>query len=68
MTTSLAIRGGRVIDPANGLDAVADVLIADGRVTPPLNPDTVELPEPRPATTGTTATDALLAERRSDTR
>jgi len=28
----LALRGGRVIDPANGLDAVADVLIADGRV------------------------------------
>ena len=32
MTASLAIGGGRVIDPASGLDAVADVLIADGRV------------------------------------
>ena len=32
MSESLAVRGGRVIDPANGLDAVADVLIADGRV------------------------------------
>ncbi len=32
MTEALAVRGGRVIDPANGLDAVADVLIADGRV------------------------------------
>ncbi len=32
MTDTLSIRGGRVIDPANGLDAVADVLIADGRV------------------------------------
>ncbi len=32
MSESLAIRGGRVIDPANGLDTVADVLIADGRV------------------------------------
>ncbi len=32
MTDTLAIRGGRVIDPANGLDAVADVLIVDGRV------------------------------------
>ncbi|MDP2674545.1 MAG: dihydroorotase [Dehalococcoidia bacterium] len=32
MTNPLAVRGGRVIDPANGLDAVADVLIADGRV------------------------------------
>jgi dihydroorotase len=32
MSESLAIRSGRVIDPANGLDAVADVLIADRRV------------------------------------
>jgi len=32
VTASLAVRGGRVIDPANGLDAVADVLIEDGRV------------------------------------
>lgn len=31
--TSLAIRGGRVIDPANGVDAIADVLIVDGRVS-----------------------------------
>jgi len=30
--TTLAIRGGRVIDPANGVDTVADVLIADGRI------------------------------------
>jgi len=30
--TTLAIRGGRVIDPANGVDKVADVLIADGRI------------------------------------
>ena len=29
---SLAIRGGRVIDPASGLDAVADVLVKDGRI------------------------------------
>lgn len=28
----LLIRGGRVIDPANGLDAVADVLLRDGLV------------------------------------
>ena len=32
MTSTLALRGGRVIDPANGLDAVADVLIADERI------------------------------------
>jgi dihydroorotase len=30
--TTLAIRGGRVTDPANGFDAVADVLITDGRI------------------------------------
>jgi dihydroorotase len=30
--TTIAIRGGRVIDPANGLDAVADVLTTDGRI------------------------------------
>ena len=29
---SLAIRGGRVIDPANNIDTVADVLIEDGRI------------------------------------
>ncbi len=32
MSTTLAIRGGRVIDPANGVDAIADVLIAEGRI------------------------------------
>lgn len=32
MSDSLAIRGGRIIDPANGIDAVGDVLIADGHV------------------------------------
>src|SRR5688572_579410 len=32
MTTELLIRGGRVIDPANGLDGIADVAIADGRI------------------------------------
>ncbi|MBI4574991.1 MAG: dihydroorotase [Planctomycetes bacterium] len=30
--TRLVVRGGRVIDPAEGLDRVADVLIEDGRV------------------------------------
>lgn len=32
MTAKLLIRNGRVIDPASGKDAVADVLIEDGRV------------------------------------
>jgi dihydroorotase len=30
--TSIAIRGGRVVDPANNVDAVADVLITDGHI------------------------------------
>src|SRR5450759_3478552 len=30
--SSLTIRGGRVIDPANGIDGFADVLIEDGRI------------------------------------
>ncbi len=32
MSRSIAVRGGRVIDPANGMDQIADVLIVDGRV------------------------------------
>jgi dihydroorotase len=31
--TGILIHGGRVIDPANGRDEVADVRIADGRIT-----------------------------------
>ena len=29
---SLLLTGGRVIDPANRLDSVADVLIVDGKI------------------------------------
>src|SRR3989442_2000945 len=29
---SLLLRGGRVIDPANNLDTVQDVLLADGQI------------------------------------
>jgi len=32
MKDSLAIRGGRIIDPAHGIDAVGDVLFVDGRI------------------------------------
>ncbi len=32
--TRLLIRGGHVVDPANGVDGVADVWIVDGRVAP----------------------------------
>ena len=28
----MLIRGGRVIDPASGFDAISDVLLAEGRV------------------------------------
>lgn len=35
---SLALRGGRVIDPANGVDTMADVLIMEGRIAA-LGPD-----------------------------
>ena len=30
--SSLLISGGRVIDPANNLDTIADVLIVDGKI------------------------------------
>ena len=33
MTTTLRLRGGRVIDPTNGVDAPArDVYVRDGRI------------------------------------
>jgi dihydroorotase len=32
MTDRLLVRGGRVLDPARGFDAVVDVLVAEGRV------------------------------------
>jgi dihydroorotase len=32
MSGSLAIRGGRVLDPGRGLDTIADVLIENGRI------------------------------------
>jgi dihydroorotase len=32
MSNSLAIRGGRVLDPGRGLDTIADVLIENGRI------------------------------------
>jgi prevent-host-death family protein len=43
-------------------------LVAEGRVTPPLNPDTRDLPLVLEPTTGTSATAALLTERRGDPR
>lgn len=43
-------------------------LIEEGRVAPALNPETSRLPSTIPSTTGTGATEALLAERRGDAR
>ncbi len=54
--------------PVGGTDASLERLIAEGRVTPALVDDTRELPPPVPMTTGITATDALLADRRADDR
>ena len=35
----LTIRGGRVIDPANKVDAVRDVFVRDGRIAAEPAPD-----------------------------
>ncbi len=43
-------------------------LVEEGKVTLPTNPDTSELPELAQALGGSSATEALLAERRSDLR
>jgi len=43
-------------------------LVDSGRVTLPANPDTLTMPPRRAPTTGLTATEALLAERRADDR
>lgn len=46
MEKSILIKGGRVIDPQSGLDAVRDILIRDGRIA--------EISEPIPAASGET--------------
>jgi prevent-host-death family protein len=43
-------------------------LVAEGKVTPPVNPDTSTLPPRTAAVTEKTATEWLLDERRSDPR
>jgi len=48
--------------------SIMERLIETGRATPPLNPDTSVLPPTWPSTTGITASEALLAERREDPR
>ncbi len=53
--------------PRNGHDTWAR-LIEEGKLTPPMQPDTTVLPRAVPATTGITATEALLLERHEDPR
>jgi len=43
-------------------------LVEEGKVSPASEPDTSTLPRPVSVTTGTTATEALLAERWGDAR
>ena len=52
---------------ASGAPTLAQ-LIAERRVTRPANPDTTLMPPAQPATTGVSATEALLAEREGDPR
>jgi dihydroorotase len=43
--TVLAIRGGHLIDPAAGVDALKDILLKDGRVAEIAGPGKLKLPE-----------------------
>ena len=54
--------------PLGGTARTMAQLVADGLVTPPLSTDTEHLPAPVMATTGITATAALLTERHGDAR
>ncbi len=55
------------LTPARAGQSTWDRLVVEGKLTPPLNPGP-GLPPARPAVKGTTATEALLAERGEDTR
>lgn len=62
---------GRIVaqlQPASSRTQGLTQLIADGRVTPAMDPHTMSLPTPLTPTTRTTATAALIAERRGDER
>ena len=56
------------LSPVRSRRDTLTALIEDGKVTPATRADTSHLPAPAPITTGVRATDALLAERRSDAR
>ncbi len=40
--SDLTIRGGRVLDPANGSDAIGDIAIADGRIAASAGGETID--------------------------
>jgi antitoxin (DNA-binding transcriptional repressor) of toxin-antitoxin stability system len=56
------------LGPMAANQASLEQLIAEGRVTPALIRQPADLPELFPVTAGETATETLLAERRSDGR
>ena len=57
------------LSPVDTSEGIIARLIREGKATPPINPDTTNLPKPYPAIPGRlTATEELLAERRSDPR
>jgi plasmid stability protein len=66
--TVRAAREGRSISDIVRILLEAYAGTEDRKVTLPTKTDTSSLPTPMPVTTGTTATEALLAERRGDPR
>src|ERR1051325_5517431 len=61
--SALLISGGRVIDPANSFDAVADVLLRDGRVAA-VGEEAARLAEKEPGATPETPCERLDARGR----
>jgi len=67
----VTLRGRPVgqLGPVDASEGIIARLIREGKATPPINPDTTKLPELYPARPARpTATEELLAERRSDPR
>ncbi len=56
------------LGPARNGQGTWQRLVAEGKVTAPVQPDATVMPPTFPVTTTITATDALLAERQGDRR
>lgn len=69
-TNGRALAKGRIVYARDAVPPATNLqrLIDAGRVSPPRNPDTSVLPATWPSTSGMSATESLLAERRSDPR